>query len=99
MAETITQGSSEYMIADVTDRLGNLTGLAGTNPTYDVLNNLGSSMISGAVAAFNGMEVFCLIDTTTPSLWAAGDYRLYITFETGPETPRLGPYHFTVDAS
>lgn len=109
----LPQGTTEFLRVDVTDRTGELNSILGTNPTYVVKNQTGTSLYNNVAAVAldeidpdTGDTVFvvkCMIDTDTTgptgALWPGGEYRLYIDFTTTPETPRLGPYPFTVDAS
>ena len=99
MAATLTQGTKERLIIDVEDLLGNLATLDGTTPTYDVKDQAGVYKYTDAVATNVVMRLYCMIDTNLGGLWAAGNYRLYVTFTTAPEIPVLGPYTFVVDAS
>jgi hypothetical protein len=99
MAATLPAGTKEYLIVDVTDILGNLVTLDGTNPKYDVKDANGVLKYDQQVATNQVMRVFCMIDTLLGGAWAAGNYRLYLNFTTAPELPRLGPFMFTVDDS
>lgn len=101
MAERLQKGTKEWLIYDVTDKLGNLTSLAGTSPTFDVYDTAGTKIVSSAALTFIGMECYALIDTTnvnfTPN--AATPYQVFLQFTTGPETPYLFGGDFFVDPS
>jgi hypothetical protein len=93
MAETesLRKGTIEWLIYDVTDRLGNLNDLGGTSPTFDVFDPSGSKIVDAASLQTSGMECYALIDTTNvnfvPNLTQT--YKVYLRFQTGPETPYL----------
>lgn len=102
MATKLPQGTKEYLILDVADKLANLTSLDGTNPRFDVKDNANVFKYTAQPASNVGMELYCLVDTSAAhpgGLWAGGIYRLYVNFDTPAEIPRLGPFEFTVDAS
>ncbi len=97
----ITQGTKEYLLVDVTDESLQLTTLVGTTPRFDVYTEAGVAKITAQAAVVDPvllLRMRCLVDTATPSLWAAGNYFLYPKFDTLPEIPRLGPYLFVVVA-
>lgn len=97
----VTQGTKEYLLVDVTDASLTLTTLVGTTPSFDVYTEAGVVKITAQVAVVDPvllLRLRCLVDTTLPSLWAAGNYFLYPKFNTLPEIPRLGPYLFVVVA-
>lgn len=94
--ERLAKGSKEFLIADITDRLGVLTTLAGTNPTYDIKIRDADTFIStGLPATVSGMKALCLVDTTLGA-YVVDIYELFITFNNIPEQPRLGPFTFEV---
>lgn len=99
MAVTLTQGTIEYLIVEVTDELHTLADLTGTAPKFTVLDTNGVIKVNEANGTPVGMKVYCLVDTTAGGLWTGGNYRLYLRLTTAPEVPRLGPFAFTVDAT
>lgn len=113
MASTFTQGTKEYYIVDFTDELQIVNDLSGSTPKYDIRGADGTYVSTDNNAVINTsnlMEVWCLIDTTihgtihspdnSVTTWlAGGEYRLYVTLTVGSETPRFGPFGFTIDDS
>ena len=99
MATLLIQGTKEYLIVDMTDKLGSLTALDGTNPRFTVYNTTNVKMYDEQPASNVGMSVYCLVDTSAahPSgLWPAGEYRLSLHFDTPAESPLVEPGRFTV---
>jgi hypothetical protein len=99
MPVTLPQGTKEHLIVDVADLLTNLVTLDGTTPKFDVKNDADVLKYTQQAATNQVMRLFCLIDTNSGGIWAAGTYRLYVYFTTAPELPKLGPFSFIVDAS
>jgi hypothetical protein len=93
----LEKGTVEYIPVNVKDRLGNLTDLAATTPTYLVRKESdGTVVISERPADLTtpaGMTAYCLIDTTG---LAKDRYELLLRFQLLPEVPFLGPYDFEV---
>jgi len=89
-------GSTETLLVDVTDSLGNLTDLSTTNPRYDVIAHDGTVKINNAsvVVGTDKMLAQCPVNTTG---WNPGRYNLYIRFTFNPDAPRLGPFEFKVN--
>lgn len=91
MAERIQKGSKEWLIYDVTDRLGNLTDLSGTNPRFDVYDTTGTKIVADSALTTDGMQCYALIDTTnvnfSPNVTIP--YKVYLHFDTPPESPYL----------
>jgi hypothetical protein len=95
------RGTSEYMVIEVVEELGEITSLAAAN--FDIYHsndtNLTSPVITASTAVIvNGLEVRCLIHPLTS--WVVGYYNLYLNLSGLPslETPRLGPIEFIVEA-
>lgn len=99
MAVTLPQGTKEYIVVNVDDELDNLLTLDGTTPQYRILTEAGVEKLTWTNAVIQVMKLFCMVDTQSGGLWAAGEYRLYARFTTAPELPWLGPFPFTVDNS
>lgn len=100
MATTLIQGTKEYLIVDMTDKLGNLTSLDGTNPRFTVYRDTDNVKWYNEQTATNvGMTAYCLVDTSaahTMGLWPAGEYRISLHFDTPAESPVVEPGRFTV---
>ena len=92
----LVKGTKENLAIDVTDKLGNLTTLAGANTVFDVrLRDSPSWVHQNVGATFDLMRAFCMIDTTG-SEYVEGTYELFLKFNNLPEVPRLGPHVFEV---
>ena len=94
----LTTGTVEYLMADITDESGELTNLTGTNPRFDLYSPTGTVLYQDQPATIDPvlpMRVRCLVDAED---WVEGDYKFFITLDTIPEIPRLGPYLFVVIA-
>jgi hypothetical protein len=104
VAEHLSDGTKEYLIYDLTDRIGDLTDLTGTNPRFDIWDPTDSKVVADSpleIDPLAPMRVFALIDTTLPAL-AANDsdvYHVYLRFDTGPESPYLHGGDFYVDST
>lgn len=99
MAERIiyNKGGIEYLVSDLTDRLENVTDLAGMNTRYDIrAEGAGSWIVQAQPASVNLLEVSCLVDTTDVA-YVSGVYELFIQFDNPPESPRIGPIRFEVN--
>jgi len=100
MIPDLAKGTKETLVVDVEDFLGNMTTLAGTGATFDVEARGGTPMITAGSVTFDvgsPLRAKCLVDTTTPLLWPAGKYFLYINFTFTVDAPRLGPMEFHVN--
>lgn len=101
MATQLIQGTKEYLIVDMTDKLGGLTSLTGTNPRFTVYDVGNVQWYTNQPASNVGMTAYCLVDTSAahPSgLWPAAEYRLSLHFDTPAESPVVEPGRFTVVA-
>lgn len=98
MAETLRKGTKEWLIYDLTDRLGNLTSLVGANPRYDVYDTGGTRIVTQTALSVNVMEAYALMDTTGVNFVpnATLTYKVYLQFDTGPESPYLFGGEFLV---
>lgn len=100
MAIGINVGSVEKIIVIVTDLAGVLNDLGdAANLAFSVYpveldGSNGAAVITDQAATYDGMTMFCLVDTTA---WTVGKYRLYATFDVDTETPILGPVEFYVN--
>jgi len=91
-------GTSEYLVVDVTETLGEVTTLVGA--TFDIYDSqyLGKVVSDSNDVIVDGMRVKCLIEPV--ELWGGrNDYELYLNLTGLPtaEVPRLGPIRFTVE--
>lgn len=99
---SLVQGTVEPINATVTDVGGVLTTLDGLSPVFDVVpvdvDDLDDTpaKYTDEPATNSGMMIICLIDTTDGGLWARGKYRLYVSFTSGSQIPKLGPIDFYV---
>jgi hypothetical protein len=92
--ERLTLGTKEFLVVRVRDRLGRLTTLEGTDPTFDVRERGQTEyLLQGIGATASGMNALCLVDTEA---WTPATYDLYMQFNSSPEIPRLGPFSFDV---
>ena len=101
MATQLIQGTKEYLIVDMTDKLGALHSLDETNPRFTVYNPTNVKYYTEAVASNVEMAVYCLVDTSAAhamGLWPAAEYRLSLHFDTPAESPVVEPGRFTVVA-
>jgi hypothetical protein len=93
----LVKGTIEHIPVNVRDRLGNLTDLGGTAPTYLVRKESDESVVIAETAADltipAGMTAYCLIDTTTLD---KDRYELLLRFNLLPEVPLLGPFDFEI---
>lgn len=93
----LTKGTIEHVPVNVRDRLGALTDLSGTAPTFHVRKESDGTVVIADTAADlltpAGMTAYCLIDTTT---LAQDRYELLLRFQLLPEIPLLGPFDFEV---
>jgi hypothetical protein len=97
----LTQGTVEYLILEVEDRLNNLATLDGKGGVYSVFSDSGTPMYDEEDIQAQGLKAFCLINTSAThpqGLWPEGEYKIYLRFTLNPEIPRLGPYSFMVEA-
>ena len=93
----IVDGSKEYVIVDVSDKLGTITNLASLTPKYFVKKKLdGTTALADTDPnVVSGMKLSCLIDTTIAA-FVPGIYQLFVKFTSAPEAPILGPIEFEI---
>jgi len=99
--EVLQKGTKEWLIYDLSDRLGNLSDLAGTNARFDVYDTTNTKIVTQQSLTVDGMQAYALIDTTggsfTPN--ASIPYEVYLQFDTGPESPYLKGGDFILKAT
>lgn len=100
--EVIKKGSVESLGVALRDRLGNVLTLASvTSLTFDVRAKSDNSVIQSNVTplldADYPMMALCGIDTTLSGYVGGDEYKLYLKYTTGSESPILGPRFFRVE--
>jgi hypothetical protein len=100
--EVIKKGSVESLVVALRDRLGNISTLASvTNLKFDTKKKSDNSAVqSNANAALDSdipMSAICEIDTTLGGYIGGEEYKLYIKYTAGSESPILGPRFFRVE--
>lgn len=95
----LTLGTKESVPIKITDSLGNLTTLSGTDLRFDLIREDDDEtvIIDNAACTNDGMIATPLIDTTA---WDAADedhYKIFLNFVNGSEQVRLGPFRILVD--
>jgi hypothetical protein len=101
MPVVFPQSTKEYVVVEVDDALNNVADLTALTPQFKVLepDPVDTDKLSwAAVSQVQLMKLFCLVDTSLPTPWAAGTYRLFVRFTATPEVPWLGPYEIEVVA-
>jgi hypothetical protein len=91
-------GTSEYLVVDITETLGEITELVGAS--FDIFDaDYEGKVVSDSLDVIvDGMRVKCLIEPV--EIWGGrNDYDLYLNLTGLPsaEVPRLGPIRFTVE--
>jgi hypothetical protein len=92
----VTKGTKENVRVTYEDRSGLVTTLAGSGPTFDVLDSADVAKVTAGSASASGMIITLLLDTTVGGVWAEGEYRLFVKFTVGSQVIRKGPYYFTI---
>lgn len=96
----VTKGSIQYWPVKVTDHLDTIDNLEGKDLRYDLykyIDDESEELIDENMSAeADGMYALPLIDSNPLE---PGLYNVYITFIASPQTPRLGPHRFLLEAS
>lgn len=92
----IAKSSKENIHVDFIDRSGVITSLAGSGPTFDVIDSADVFKVTAGAATATGMRITVLLDTAFGGTWAEGEYRLFVKFTVGSQVIRKGPYYFTI---
>lgn len=100
--EVIKKGSIEPLLVVLRDRLENVITLAGvTSLQFDTKKKSDGSAVQSNVAAILDtdfpMTASCSINTTLAAYVAGEEYKLYIKYTSGSESPVLGPQFFRVE--
>lgn len=100
--EVLKKGSIESLLVAMRDRLGNINDLAAvTGLVFDTKKKSdGSAVQTGSVVALDPdypMTAICPIDTTLAGYVGGEEYKLYIRYTAGSESPVKGPVFFRVE--
>ena len=100
--EVLKKGTIESLLVALGDRLNNVTTLAPISTlVYDTKKKSDNSAVqTGQLAAVDPdypMTAICLIDTTLAGYTAFEEFKLYIKYTSGSESPILGPIFFRVE--
>jgi hypothetical protein len=101
--EVLQKGTIEALIVAVRDRLNNISTLAPvTNKFFDVRKKSDNSAVQTnvpwTVDSDWPMQAICEIDTTLAGYTAGDDFKLYLKYTDGSESPVKGPLYFRVEA-
>lgn len=90
----LRKGTIEPIVVDLKDVLGNATTV--TAATFDIVTDDDDETptLVGGVPSVDGLQLSCLIDTTSMD---TGGYKLYVQFTSDTETPRLLATRFAVE--
>lgn len=92
----VAKGTKENVHVDFVDRSDTVTTLAGSSPTFDVVDPSDVFKVTAGSATASGMRITVLLDTTVGGVWAEGEYRLFVKFTVGSQVIRKGPYYFII---
>lgn len=100
--EVLKKGTIESLLVGLRDRLGNVTSLGSvSSTTFDVKKKSdGSAVQTNAPWTYDAdfpMTAICEIDTTLAAYVAGEEYKLYVKYTAGSESPVLGPHYFRVE--
>lgn len=100
--EVIKKGSIEPLLVALGDRLNNVTTLtAVASLVFDTKKKSDNTAIqSNSLAVVDAdypMTAICQIDTTQVGYDPYEEYKLYIKYTVGTESPILGPIFFRVE--
>lgn len=96
--EVLKKGTNEPILVSLRDALENITSLASvSNLRFDVKDKAGALLITDQVATYEGMVAICVVNTTPAGFVAGDQYRLYLKFTDGSQSPIIGPILFGVE--
>jgi len=100
--EVLKKGSIESLLVQLGDRLENVVDLSTvTNLKFDTKKRADNSAIQTDVAVVldvdKPMTAICEIDTTLVGYAVGADYKLYIKYSAGSESPILFVSYFRVE--
>lgn len=95
----IPLGSVQYWPILVHSSLTTVDSLDGRDLRYDLFlceDDTDTEIVTNASADNDGMIALPLVDTSVMG-FQEGLYKIFLTFVSSPQTPRLGPFYFKVD--
>jgi hypothetical protein len=100
--EVIKKGSIESLLVPLRDRLGNIQSLGDvTSLKFDTKAKADDADVEiDKIATFDvdlPMTAICPIDSTLAGYDAGQEYKLYLKYTAGSESPVLGPIKFRVE--
>lgn len=100
--EVLKKGSIESLLVALADRLNNIQDLSTvTTPRFDIKKKSDNSAVQTNVVWVVDpeypMTAVCSIDTTLAGYVAGEEYKLYLKYTAGSESPILGPKFFRVE--
>ncbi len=100
--EVLKKGTIESLVVPLRDRLENILTLASvTTLQFDTKKKSDNSAIQSNVAcvldADFPMSAICSINTTLAGYVSGEEYKLYLKYTAGSESPVLGPIFFRVE--
>lgn len=93
LVDRLNAGTKEVYSFVVGDRLGDITDLSSYTAQYKVMDENDQNIIVDWTDAsdIDEMRVDILLDTTNPTPWPDGTYKIYLKVTVTPEVPILGP--------
>lgn len=97
--EVLKKGSVEPLLVPLRDRLENITSLSAVSSLRFDTKAPDDSAVETDIPCTheNDLVAICLITTTNAGYVAGEEYRLYLKFTLGSESPILGPIKFRVE--
>ena len=100
--EVLKKGTVEPLLVALRDRLGNIDDLSTvSNAKFDVKAKVDNAAVQTdspwTVDPGSPMTAICLIDTTLSAYVPGDEYKLYLKYAAGSESPVLGPIEFRVE--
>jgi hypothetical protein len=100
--EVLKKGTIESLLVPLRDRLGNVVDLSTVSGLlFDTKKKSDNSAAqSNVVVAIDGdfpMTAICQIDTSLAGYVGGEEYKLYLKYTAGTESPILGPIYFRVE--
>lgn len=100
--EVLKKGTIQSLLVPLRDRLGNIVSLGSvSNLKFDTKKKSDNSAAeSNKGATFDvdsPMTAICEIDTTIGAYVGGEEYKLYLKYTAGSESPVLGPTFFRVE--
>lgn len=100
--EVLEKGTIQSLLVALRDRLGNVSSLTTVSSLrFDTKKKSDNSAVQSNVTAVLDadypMTAICEIDTTLSGYVAGEEYKLYLKYTSGTESPLLGPIYFRVE--